>query len=359
MTKHYPTEVATTLWRRFPPTDRSALPLWELMFSMPETLEELLKRLSLLLQDKQEKDCDALPEDSCILLLAMLAFEDCDNEDIVAKYNIWRILKHSNPVMLSLVLRALLTLLDRAKMARKMLGLLPYVMEVINDGNSDIVLKALQAIFRVMGYLKNEVRPLAVQLTEKLLPVFNHESWKVREISIILFRDQMKSVVCRNKKQMKNYVRMALLPLFFHLNDETERVAKASEEALLAAAEFLRWAQLKHLIQTQQTWAIAECLLAEHRSKAEEYLDQSVPYLKDAQKDLRLAAMRFIGLAAQHLRSQSPEKTSRICCVLEPMTEDSDIAVRSLATQTIVIVSHPRQQSRAWRILEALCFWGL
>ncbi|KAK4806342.1 hypothetical protein QYF61_017211 [Mycteria americana] len=168
---------------------------------------------------------------------------------------------------------------------------------------------------------------------------------------------------------------------------------RASGEALLAAAELLKWKELKHLVQTQQTWRIGECLVSttpkpwapglsprawavgsaavphlpcsspqptawscilvpwpqEHspqglfstplspprtlwegglsamrgagrrvcsghlgrlcdmplplcslqlerdRSRAEEYLNRSLPYLKDAQATLREAAVRFIG----------------------------------------------------------------
>ena len=36
---------------------------------------------------------------------------------------------------------------------------------------------------------------------------------------------------------------------------------QASGEALLAAAELLKWKQLRHLLQTQQTWRIGECLV--------------------------------------------------------------------------------------------------
>ncbi|XP_069732366.1 uncharacterized protein [Phaenicophaeus curvirostris] len=510
MTKYYPMEVATTLWRMFPPTDSSALPLWDLIFCVPQTLEGLLKGLSLLLQDKLDEGCDLLPEDSCILLLAVMAGKDWEYEETAATYNIWWGLRYSSPVTLSRLLSALLRLSERAKMvlgqylqpaedteiiltsieamsnssifkkevmrlmhdaffqnpafwlaeipnvmayvheslghlntrsaremagsllfrmtysyptavattlwrmfppnessalplweiifsvpetleellqgltqllqdkqemdsdalpegscilllaAQEMLGLLPDLMGVMNDSNSDIALNALQVILSVMGHLKKEeASPFAVQLTEQLLPVFNHESSNVRETSITLFRDQLKNVAHRNKQQMKKNVQMALLPLFLHLNDETERVAKASAEALLAAAEFLRWAQLKHLVQMQQTWSIAECLLAQRRSKTEDYLDQSVPYLKDAQKDLRLAAVRFIGRAVQHLKDQSPGKMEMICFALKPLREDSDIAVRSLATQTILIMNRPRQQTRARRILQALRCWGL
>lgn len=52
------------------------------------------------------------------------------------------------------------------------------------------------------------------------------ESSQVRELSISLFKDVMKSVVGRDKKKMKNKVQRVLLPLFLHMSDQTESVAK-------------------------------------------------------------------------------------------------------------------------------------
>ena len=56
-------------------------------------------------------------------------------------------------------------------------------------------------------------------------------SSKVRELSISLLKDAMKTVVGRNKKRMKKQVRRVLLPLFLRMNDQTESVAKVQWSA--------------------------------------------------------------------------------------------------------------------------------
>ncbi|OPJ88813.1 hypothetical protein AV530_003989 [Patagioenas fasciata monilis] len=154
---------------------------------------------------------------------------------------------------------------------------------------------------------------------------------------------------------MKKQVGRVLLPLFFHMNDQVESVAKVSREALLAAAEFLQQKQLKYLTQMQQTWRIGECLLLQDRSRAEEYLQQSMLYLKDVQATMREEATRFIGLAARHLQDQSEEKLHNICNALWPLEKDTDLSVRSLAAQTILILQSARGRPTSQGTLRALC----
>ncbi|XP_064903902.1 uncharacterized protein LOC110356051 isoform X1 [Columba livia] len=150
--------------------------------------------------------------------------------------------------------------------------------------------------------------PLPSAMQELLLPVGrellvlrsycaapSQELSQLREISISLFRDLMKMVVGNDKRKMKNMVRLGLLPLFFRMSDQVQSVAKVAREALLGAAELLRWKQLEDLVQAQQKWRIGESLLEQDRSRAEEYLSQSLLYLGDAQASLREAALRFIG----------------------------------------------------------------
>ncbi|KAJ7395038.1 hypothetical protein BTVI_158763 [Pitangus sulphuratus] len=56
----------------------------------------------------------------------------------------------------------------------------------------------------------------------------------------------------------------------------------AAKEELLAAAELLRWRELKDLVQTQQTWRIGECLLEKDRRRAEKCLRRGLMYLEDS-----------------------------------------------------------------------------
>ncbi|KAM6238913.1 maestro heat-like repeat-containing protein family member 7 [Spheniscus humboldti] len=204
---------------------------------------------------------------------------------------------------------------------------------------------------------RKEASPTALQLVENLLPLFDDESSQLRELSICLFKDVIQMVVGNDKQQMKKNVRRSLLPLFFHMSDQSESVAKASREALLVAAKLLKWKQLKHLTQTQQTCRIGECLLVQDRSRVEEYLSQSLPYLKDAQVTLREAAVRFIGLAARHLRDKSKEKLSEICTALQLLDKDAELSILSLAAQTMLILRCPREQPTSGWTLRALCCW--
>ncbi|KAM9589284.1 maestro heat-like repeat-containing protein family member 1 [Morphnus guianensis] len=94
--------------------------------------------------------------------------------------------------------------------------------------------------------------------------------------------------------------------------------------------------------------------LAENSSRAEEYLDQSLPYLQSPQEPLREAAVRFLGLAGQRLRDGHQEKLQVIyegewgqwgvcggwqgggkTLALQGKANDSSPSVSSLALQTL------------------------
>lgn len=62
-------------------------------------------------------------------------------------------------------------------------------------------------------------------LKSPCLPPYQ-ESSQVREHSISLFKDVMKAVGRRKKKKMMKKVQRVLVPLFFHMSDQIESVAK-------------------------------------------------------------------------------------------------------------------------------------
>ncbi|NXN62330.1 MROH5 protein, partial [Rynchops niger] len=197
--------------------------------------------------------------------------------------------------MPSLVLRAILKLTKRPSTARKTLVLLPYIMELLLDADSDARAVALPVLSNMLCLLERKASSLtALVLANKLRPLFEDESDTVRELSIHLFQDTMGLVVGAEKKQMKKEVWNSLLPLLLHLHDQDKNVAKASQEALCSASHFLKWRQLAQMDEMAQIWRICECLLARNRSKAKDYLHQSQPYLKSPQESLRREAVRFI-----------------------------------------------------------------
>ncbi|XP_040434739.1 uncharacterized protein LOC121080667 [Falco naumanni] len=312
MANQCPGDVVTTLLKIAPRGDSTALALWEVMLSTAQTLEKVLKELFIKLQDRQNRLFYTYQEDTCFVRLA----------------------------------------------ARKMEVFMPDIMKVLEDGNKNIKMKSLVVSRNIIGHLKKtKASPIAVQLMEKLLPLFAAGFSEVRELSISLFRDLMKTVVRKNKRQMKTKVEMGLLPLILHMSDQIHSVAKASREALLAAAELLKWKKLKHLLQSHQTWRIAECLLQRDRRRTEEYLNQSLPYLEDDQATLRATAVRFIGLAGQLLRDQREEKLAEICSALQTLEEDNEPSICSLAAQTTSILSTPRVRQTSRCTLRSLCCW--
>ncbi|XP_071886067.1 maestro heat-like repeat family member 5 [Anas platyrhynchos] len=235
----------------------------------------------------------ALPGSHCSFLQMLAQNESYEFGNPV---HLQSYLRHPSPEMRFLVLKGLCTVSESPEKAREIQVLLPDILEALQDTNTDVVLKALLVLKNVMAHVeRRKASGPALQLAEKLLPFFDHESSHMREHSICLFQTVVEAVLRQRKKEMKRTVHRSLLPLYFHMRDQSESVAKASGEALAVTAEFLRCKELKRLAQTEQTWRIGECLLQQDRGRVEEYLQQSQPYLHATQTDLRLEAVRFIG----------------------------------------------------------------
>ncbi|POI21556.1 hypothetical protein CIB84_014699, partial [Bambusicola thoracicus] len=172
-----------------------------------------------------------------------------------------RLLKTESLPVLWLVLRGLVLLSERPETAKGLRDLLPDVMGTLQFANTSIALKTTKISRNVMTHLgKREARPIAVELAEKLLPLFSHVSSEVREGSIRLFKDVMEAVVWWQKRNMRKTVRRGLLPLLFQMSDETRSVAEASGEALVCCAKFLKWKELKHQAKRKGKMEIKECL---------------------------------------------------------------------------------------------------
>ncbi|XP_056363157.1 uncharacterized protein LOC130261208 isoform X2 [Oenanthe melanoleuca] len=77
--------------------------------------------------------------------------------------------------------------------------------------------------------------------------------------------------------------------------------------------------------------------LAEDRSRAAEHVRQALPYLDSPQESLRQAAIRFLGMAGQHLRGHK-RQLRRICQALEDKAEDMSPAIRSQALETAFLL---------------------
>ncbi|XP_071611378.1 maestro heat-like repeat-containing protein family member 7 [Heliangelus exortis] len=269
-------------------------------------------------------------------------------------------LSHGRQTVRLRALGGLVALAGDPRMAREMRGssLLESILTCLKDPSTDVRMKALLFFRTMMGQLKRkEASPIALLLVEKLPALFGDESSQVQELSLRLFEDTLKAAVRRDKAEMKDATRRVALSLFLHMNAESRSMAEASGKGLLICAKFLGWRKLKRVIKKKRTWLIGETLLKQERSRVEDYLYFSLPYLWDSQTSVRLEAIRFMGTAAQHLGRNPSQRTMEVVWdALKRCDDDLDASVRSLAGQTLRILQTVRELERSRRSFRGLCF---
>nr|XP_041569165.1 maestro heat-like repeat-containing protein family member 6 isoform X2 [Taeniopygia guttata] len=189
-----------------------------------------------------------------------------------------------------LALRALLELIKDPSMREKMWSLTESLVELLWDADGETVsMTAMLLNFIILDKDMLIASPITLQLVEALLPLLDHDNSQVQLLSILLFQTWMTFPQEKEKEALKTHVRQSLLPLSFHCHDENQRVAEASQETLLCAAEFLKRRDLEKLVKNQELWKFTECLLAEDSSSAAEHLRRALPYLQSPQEPLREA----------------------------------------------------------------------
>ncbi|XP_068888920.1 maestro heat-like repeat-containing protein family member 7 isoform X2 [Aphelocoma coerulescens] len=245
------------LWLRQPLASSTVQELCDTLSSMPEILDKVLTELATLLHNQW---CNPRGEGPGVSHRASFSGQ-IDVEELGDEPNVWSDQEHPDVVMAFLLLEVLAGLSERAEMARKVDAFLPSMMKILEVGSEDEKLKITVVLRNILGQLKKaKASSIALMLVGKVLPLFDSECSQLRELSLWLFRDLLKSVLSRDEKKMRREMQSALVPLLFRLNDHLPSVAKASREALFAAAELLKWKQLKHLLQRERMWELGECL---------------------------------------------------------------------------------------------------
>ncbi|XP_064256848.1 uncharacterized protein LOC135287419 [Passer domesticus] len=185
---------------------------------------------------------------------------------------------------------------------------------------------------------------------------FIQDNNQVQVLSILLFRTLVTLPQKKEKKTLKTPLRQSLLPLFFHCHDENRLVAQVSQETLLCVAKFLKRRDLEKQLKNKKLWKFTKCLPAEDRSRAAEHLRRALPYLRNPQESLRVAAIRFTGMAGRHLRGKR-EELQLICSALEHLAEDISSAVSDAALQTLDVLRalQSKRYSVFQRLQDQLC----
>ncbi|XP_077042725.1 uncharacterized protein LOC143695320 [Agelaius phoeniceus] len=160
-------------------------------------------------------------------------------------------------------------------------------MDLLCDSDAEIAgmtLITLSFLFLHKSHIMMST-PIALQLAEALLPLFDHDNSQVQLLSIKLFQDMMEYLE-ESENPFESPVQQSLLALFFHCHDENQRVAEASREVLLCALKLMKRRDLKKLVKEQKLCKFSECLLAEDRSRAAEHLRRALRYLQSPQEPL-------------------------------------------------------------------------
>ncbi|OWK53860.1 hypothetical protein RLOC_00008627, partial [Lonchura striata] len=104
---------------------------------------------------------------------------------------------------------------------------LPSMMKILEAGSEDEKMKIIEVFRNVLEHLKkSKASSIAVALVEKILPLFDSEHGRLRELSLWLLRDLLRSVVRRDEKKMRRQMRGALIPLLFRVSDQLPSVAR-------------------------------------------------------------------------------------------------------------------------------------
>ncbi|XP_068884452.1 maestro heat-like repeat-containing protein family member 6 [Aphelocoma coerulescens] len=335
LARESPSELLCSMLTSVAPHDSTSLAMWDVMYSQNNIRSKFWTELQGSIHSQEQQDCELF---SPTVLYAIRVYKVMLNPIDTEILELLQENKMSPKLeCLSLLLAGLSTTLESPEKARRLQFLLPDVVEHLQHPDKAIRMKALRVFQNVVHHTESkEASSIAVQLSERLLPLFDDECSELRECSIHLFEHLLESLVGRDKKRMKKKARRGLVPLLLHMNEQTQSVAQVSRKALLAVAGILQWGELKKPIQAQHLWEIAELLLAKDRSKAEEYLQQSLPYLKDPQATMREAAIRFIAFLAVAM-------------------VDPECSIRCLADQTVLVLRVLSPQRRPRGILRMLC----
>ncbi|NXE17352.1 MSTRO protein, partial [Lophotis ruficrista] len=123
--------------------------------------------------------------------------------------------------MRHLVLRGLVELCKTPVMAKRTKSLLPSLIELLKDADTEVVEKTLSVLSKVLLAMDIQIPSnIALQLAERLRPLFDNESRNVRVLSIRVFGDVMMLVEQEGRKALKAEVHQSLILLVCHLHDK-------------------------------------------------------------------------------------------------------------------------------------------
>ncbi|XP_021269039.1 uncharacterized protein LOC110406611 [Numida meleagris] len=213
--------------------------------------------------------------------------------------------------------------------------LLPDALQWLQDARPNMKVEAMRVLRYLVLEYPDSTRSVCGQLATQLLSCFNEDDMNVRWSSMRLFKLLLLQL---GNRQLLPQAERSLLLLCIHLNEDLPKMAQTARDTLSQAAKLLGWKELQRLAKKADSIKIANCVLQKADSALEPYLEQCVQHLHSPQVQMREAAVRFLGLLAQRLHSENPERMPDIRRALQSAQEDSEPAVRCLVQQTLLIL---------------------
>ncbi|KAM7317160.1 hypothetical protein ACRRTK_023462 [Alexandromys fortis] len=165
----------------------------------------------------------------------------------------------------------------------------------------------LLGLMEIMGHLLHRLGVHGIgiasfKIAQRLLSLFTDERAKVREHAIFLFGDVIHYGGKKFRQSLKILAFRAIVPLLFHMADPCPEVAVKAKYTFLRCAIFLKWEFQKELFG-KLAWGqgpgaeneIFVYMIESNFGSHQQFLSQALLYLDSPHKNLKLAAMRFIG----------------------------------------------------------------
>nr|XP_060467420.1 maestro heat-like repeat family member 5 isoform X1 [Panthera onca] len=142
----------------------------------------------------------------------------------------------------------------------------------------------------------------SLRIAQHLLQLFDDEQADVRGGAILLYGDVLYSGGKKYQQALKNHAFQALVPLLFHLADSCPNVVMKTKLTFLRCAILLKWEFRKELFE-KLAWGrglsaendVFIYTVESNLGNYHQFLMQALTYLSSPDRNLKQAAMKFIG----------------------------------------------------------------
>uniref|UniRef100_A0A8D2JRA3 Maestro heat-like repeat family member 5 n=1 Tax=Sciurus vulgaris TaxID=55149 RepID=A0A8D2JRA3_SCIVU len=212
-------------------------------------------------------------------------------------------LKNPNQLVQAMSLQALSSILMHQK---KVALLQSRLMELLDDflqPEPKDPLGLMQILGDILHRLGDQsVGAASLKIAEHLPLFFEDEREEVRGGAIFLFGDVIHSGGKKFRQALKTFAFQALVPLLFHLADPCPAVVMKTKFTFLRCAILLKWEFQKELF-SKLAWGrglgaendVFIYMVESNFGNYHQFLMQALTYLNSPHKNLKLAAMKFIG----------------------------------------------------------------